>query len=211
MKSYEPKSMVAISRYQNYFPTLPQGVQSDVYARMGELLREEAEFCDEGNYEHMAQIVTSIALYEVLQAHGASEEEAYRAVSEEMWAFLDPSGMQKLAKLPFFMPLMKKVVLAGFNKKSGTGWRYTWHHDTDSKDEFHFECNECIYAKILGKRDLMKLGLMCCHADIINYGSLPYTDFIRTETLCQGGDVCDFRFVRHSTDAGDGWQRTKSI
>ena len=52
---------------------------------------------------------------------------------------------------------------------------------------------------------------MCCHADIINYGSLPYTDFIRTETLCQGGNVRDFRFVRHKTDAGDGWERTKSI
>lgn len=57
----------------------------------------------------------------------------------------------------------------------------------------------------------MKLGAMCCHADIINYGSLPYTDFIRTRTLCQGGDFCDFRFVRHKTDAGDGWERSKSI
>ncbi len=42
-------------------------------------------------------------------------------------------------------------------------------------------------------------------------GALPYTDFIRTETLCQGGEVCDFRFVRHNTDAGDGWERSKSI
>jgi len=57
----------------------------------------------------------------------------------------------------------------------------------------------------------MKLGAMCCHADIINYGNLHYTDFIRTKTLCQGGDYCDFYFVRHETDAGDGWKRTKSI
>ena len=52
---------------------------------------------------------------------------------------------------------------------------------------------------------------MCCYADIINYGNLPYTDFIRTETLCQGGELCDFRFVRHETDAGDGWERSESI
>ena len=102
----------------------------------------------------MSQILTSIALYEVLQKHGYSEEEAYRAASEEMWKFL---------------------------------------------------------AKILGKRGLMKLGSMCCHADIINYGDLPYTDFIRTKTLCQGGDLCDFKFVRHKTDAGDGWERSNSI
>ena len=118
--------------------------------------------------------------------------------------------MQKLARRRFFLPLMKKIVPFGFKKGSGAGWRYTWHRD-DPKDEFHFECNECLYAKILAPRGLLKLGAMCCHADIINYGSLPYTDFIRTKTICQGGDMCDFRFVRHTSDAGDGWERNKSI
>lgn len=210
MKKYEPEALVAVSRYRKYFPTLPAEIQQEIYARMQELLEEEKAYCDNGNYEHMAQILTSIAMYEVLRKHGKSEEEAYRIVSEKMWEYLNPSGMQKLSKLCFFMPLMKKIVPLGFSKKSGTGWRYTWHPE-DPKNEFHFECNECLYAKILGKRGLMKLGAMCCHADIINYGELHYIDFIRTKTLCQGGDVCDFRFVRHKTDAGDGWERTKSI
>ena len=210
MKNYAPENMVAISRYQKYFPTLPSEIQKDVYKRIGELIEEEKQYCDKGNYSHMAQILTSIAMYEVLQRHEKNEEEAYRIVSEEMWKFLDPSGMQKLAKKSFFLPLMKKIVPFGFKHGSGTGWRYTWHKD-DPKNEFHFECNECIYAKILGRRGLMKLGSMCCHADIINYGSLPYTDFIRTKTLCQGGDVCDFRFVRHDTDAGEGWERSESV
>ena len=210
MKKYEPQKMVSISRYQRYFPTLSRKSQEEVYARMRELLQEEKQYCDKRNYSHMAQILTSIALYEVLQKQGKSEEEAYRIVSEEMWKFLNPTGMQKLAKKNFFLPLMKKIVPVGFRKGSGYGWRYTWHKD-DPKDEFHFECNECIYAKILGRRNLMKLGAMCCHADIINYGNLPYTDFIRTKTLCQGGDVCNFKFIRHQTNAGDGWERTKSI
>ena len=196
MKAYTPERLVAISRYQNYFPTLDEDIRQDIYRRIAELIEEERAYCDKGNYKHMAQILTSIAMYEVLQRHGETEEEAYRAVSEEMWKFLDPSGMQKMAQKSFFLPLMKKIVPFGFKQGSGAGWRYTWHKD-DPKDEFHFECNECIYAKILGKRGLMKLGSMCCHADIINYGNLPYTDFIRTKTLCQGGDVCDFRFVRH--------------
>ena len=210
MKAYKPEALVAVSRYQNYFPTLDQQIRTDIYTRMSELIKEEKEYCDKGNYSHMAQILTSIALYEVLQKHGKSEAEAYQIVSEEMWKFLDPSSMQKMAKKSFFLPLMKKIVPFGFKKGSGYGWRYSWHKD-DPKNEFHFECNECIYAKILGKRGLLKLGAMCCHADIINYGSLPYTDFIRTKTLCQGGDVCDFRFVRHETDAGDGWERSNSI
>ena len=154
MKPYKSNALVKISRYQNYFPTLSTAIQQDIYQRMSELLEEEKAYCDKGNYEHIAQIVTSIAIYEVLQRHGKSEEEAYKTVSEEMWKFLDPSGMQKLAKKSFFLPLMKKIVPIGFRKKSGVGWRYTWHKD-DPKDVFHFECNECIYAQIFGRRGLM--------------------------------------------------------
>ncbi len=210
MRSYTPEALVGASRYRNYFPTLPENVRNDIIARMNVLISEEREYCDRGNYGHMAQILTSIAMYETLQSHGKSEEEAYKTVSEEMWRFIDPSGMQKLARRSFFLPLMKKIVPIGFRKGSGTGWRYTWHRD-DPKNEFHFECNECIYQKILGRRGILKLGAMCCHADIINYGSLPFTNFIRTKTLCQGGDLCDFRFVRHRTDAGDGWERAESV
>ena len=32
MSMYTPEKMVAISRYHNYFPTLPGDIQSDVYA-----------------------------------------------------------------------------------------------------------------------------------------------------------------------------------
>ena len=210
IKKYNPQSLVAISRYRHYFPSLDKVIRSEIYERMAELIKEEKEYCDNGNYSHMAQILTSIAMYEILQKHGKSEEETYRIVSEEMWKFLDPSLLKKLAEKSFFLPLMKKIVPFGFRKGSGYGWRYTWYED-DLKDRFRFECNECIYHKILSRRNLLKLGAMCCHADIINYGNLPYTDFIRTETLCQGGSLCDFLFVRHDTDAGDGWDRTESV
>ena len=94
MSRYAPEKLGAISRYQNYFPTLPAEIRNDTYKRIKELLQEEKEYCDKGNFKHMAQILTSIALYETLQKHGKSEEEAYNAVSGEMWKFLDPSGMQ---------------------------------------------------------------------------------------------------------------------
>lgn len=44
---------------------------------MKDLIEEEKEYCDDGNYKHMAQILTSIALYEALQQYGKSEAEAY--------------------------------------------------------------------------------------------------------------------------------------
>lgn len=170
----------------------------------------QEKYCDQGNYKHMAQIFTSIALYQTLQKHGMSEEEAFKITSEEMWKALTPKTYQKLARLPFFMPLMKKILPFGFRHGSGTGWRYVWHMD-DPKDRFHFECRECVYRRIFEEQNLMKLGAMFCHSDVINFGELPFTDFKRTKTLCQGGDCCDFDFIRHKTDAGDGWQRSKSI
>ena len=63
MKNYEPKQLVAISRYQNYFPTLSPDIQLDIYSRMAELIVEEKQYCDKGNTKHMAQILTSIAMY----------------------------------------------------------------------------------------------------------------------------------------------------
>lgn len=172
---YDPKKMAAVSRYQDYFPTLSPDIQQDILKRMDELIIEEQEYCDKGNYKHMAQILTSIAIYEVLQRHRQSEQEAYRVVSEEMWKFLDPSGMQRLAKKSFFLPLMKKIVPLGFKKGSGFGWRYTWYKD-DPKNEFHFECNECIF----------------CANDERCYGNLPGLEFKRAGTIGTGSDRCDF-------------------
>ena len=67
MKKYTPEKLVKVSRYRNYFPSLDQSIQNDTYARMEELLEEEKQYCDAGNFKHMAQILTSIALYEVLK------------------------------------------------------------------------------------------------------------------------------------------------
>ncbi len=211
MKKYIPEKLAAASRYRAYFYALPHNIRFDTLSRMAVLLQEEKEYCDRGNYKHMAQILTCLALYETLQKHGQSEEEAYRAVSEEMWKALRPESFQKLARKSFFLPLMKTILPLGFKLGSGAGWKYTWHLDEDPADRFHFECRECLYRNIFGKRGLLKLGAMFCRADVINYGGLPYTDFKRTKTLCQGGDMCDFDFRRHPTDAGDGWERSRCV
>ena len=213
MNQYTPEMLVKNSRYRKLFPTLSGDVRKDVYRRIKELLIEEQQWCDKGNYTHIAQILTTVALYEVLQQHGMSEPETFKIVSGSMWAELEPrkAFFQKLARLPFCLTLMKKVLPLGFRKGSGVGWKYVWHLEEDPKDRFHFECHECLYHHIFGERDLMKLGAMFCHSDVIAFGSLPFTDFKRTKTICQGGDCCDFDFVRHETDAGNGWERFHSI
>ena len=78
MKKYIPEKMVAISRYRNYIPGLSEEIKQDIYDRMKELIGEEKAYCDQGNYKHMAQIFTSIALYQTLQKHGRSDVLSFR-------------------------------------------------------------------------------------------------------------------------------------
>lgn len=210
MKDYSPTKMIRAGRFRRFFEELAPAVQQDVLQRLERLIEEECEWCDDGNYSHLCNILPTLAIDQALEAHGMDAEERLRLLSENMWASLNPRPMQLLARLPFFMPLMKKVVPHGFRKGSGRGWRYVWHLDTDQRDVFHFECTECLYKHIFQRRGVLeRFGSMFCHADIINYGALPYTDFIRTQTLCQGGNQCDFCFVRHKK--GESWQRSRSI
>lgn len=125
MKQYTPEKLVAVSRYKTLFPTLSPEIQRDVYSRIRVLIEEEKQWCDQGNYKHLAQILTTIALYEVLQQHGKSEPEAFKIISEAMWAALMPKTYQKMARLSFFLPAMKKILPFGFRHGSGAGWRYT--------------------------------------------------------------------------------------
>ncbi len=205
--NYEGRQMVSGSRMITYFNTIDSKMQDEIVTRIDELVKEEQEYCDKGNYEHMCNMLSLVAIYEVLQKHGMSEEDAFKTVGEEMHKFIQPykEKFQKMSKAKWFWPLIKKIVPIGFKKKSGIGWRYTWHNDTP-KNEFRFETNECIYAKILKKRNLAKLGPLFCQCDVINYGQLHHIDFQRTKTLCYGDDECNFIFVNKGTD---NFERTK--
>ena len=82
-----------------------------------------------------------------------------------------------MSKLPFFLPLMKRIIPLRFKYGSGKGWRYAWFKD-DLADRYHFECNECLYQYEFGKRGLLeRFGPMFCRSDIINYGNLHNIDF----------------------------------
>lgn len=210
-KTYTAREMVQASRFVQYWESLDAGLQREALGRIDELVAREQVYCDRGNYSHLANMFTALALYEGLQRRGRSEEEACREVGEAMWRHEEQFTKPKMVKFSgygFFLPFMKRFLPSMFARGSGYGWRYTWHRD-DPKDLLRFECNACIYAQILPRYGAARLGGIFCHADVVNYGELQGIDFIRTETLCQTGQDCNFRFERHPK--GEAFTRTKSI
>jgi len=208
-KTYEPLNMIMNGRYAALFKKLTPAIRLEILSRMADLIDEEKDYEDKGNYGHFCNILPTIAIDDVLQRNGRTPEEAYDLISTHMWNALTPAVYQKMSKLPFFLPVMRRIIPLGFKYGSGKGWKYVWHPE-DPKEYYHFETLECLYHYEFGKRNLLeRFGPMFCRSDIINYGNLHNIDFIRTKTLCQGGDCCDFRFVLHRK--GEVWKRTESI
>ncbi len=211
MKKYDGKTMAKHSRFVGYLKKLEDQVLEEVEDRIDAYVAENKVYCDRGNYKHLSNIFTCMALYGTLISRGAKEETAEKAVFDTMYEYMrgQREKFRKLAGKGWFWPLIKKIVPAGFKKGSGYGWKYTWYKKGEPGSVFRFECNSCIYQQIFRKSGLERFGPKFCYNDIIVYGELPRTDFIRTKTLCRGDDKCDFKFVRYAKD--ESFERTQSV
>lgn len=209
-KKYLGKAMAKKSRFIRYLENMNENEKLIVESKIDKYIGENKQYCDKGNYQHLCNIFTSISLYNTLLQIGHNEKEAEDIVFNTMYEFMQTQKkkFQKLAKYGWFWTLIKKIVPLGFKKGSGFGWSYTWYKDSP-KNEFRFECYKCIYRPIFAKYGLERFGPKFCYNDIIVYGELPRTDFIRTKTLSNGNDACDFKFVRYKKN--EKFERSKSI
>ena len=110
-------------RYAVLYGKLAPLIQQEVLSRMAELIEEERDYEDKGNYGHFCNILPTIAIDEALQ---------------------------KMSKLPIFLSVMRKIIPLGFKYGSGKGWKYVWHPE-DPKDYYHFETLECLYKHVFTK------------------------------------------------------------
>lgn len=101
-KTYEPLPMIMNGRYAVLFGKMSEKEKEDTLTRMAELLEEEREYEDKGNYGHFCNILPTIAIDEALR---------------------------KMSRFRFFLPVMKKVIPLGFKYGSGKVWKYVWHKD----------------------------------------------------------------------------------
>ena len=62
-KRYNGNQMIKKSRMVNYFNTLDIKIQNEITNRIDELVIEEKEYCDKGNFEHMCNLLSLLAIY----------------------------------------------------------------------------------------------------------------------------------------------------
>ena len=196
-KDYKADKLLKKSRYNNYLLTLNVKTIEKLIQRVDKLIKENPEYCDDGNIKHLANIFTAIALYDVLQ-DDLTKAESLDIVKYEMWKTVEKESekFKKIIKIPYSLKILGILLPRMFSRGSGYGWEYRWHNDTRSNDYLQFECTSCIYQQIFNKYDMEELGPVFCHSDDINYGSLPGIRFTREHTLCVDGQECDFLFVR---------------
>ncbi|MCR5457155.1 MAG: L-2-amino-thiazoline-4-carboxylic acid hydrolase [Clostridiales bacterium] len=210
-KKYIGEKMAESSRFIRYLETMSSEQRTKVAGKVDLFIKENAEYCDKGNYQHLCNIFTSMALYSTLVEAKVEPDEAENTVFETMYAYMQTQRekFQKLSKKNWFWSVIKKIVPMGFKMGSGYGWKYTWYKDNPNKNEFKFECNSCIYQQIFKKYGFERFGPKFCHNDIIVYGELERTDFARTGTICRGNDKCDFKFTRYAKD--EQFERSRSV
>lgn len=196
-KQYNGERLIKHSRYYDYYKKIDYSMQVNIIEHIDILISENREYCDNGNYNHLSNIFTSIALYEQLQKK-YSKEESFQILSHHMWQYVEKNSMifRNLEKIPYFLWIMGILLPYLFNWGSGYGWHYQWHNDLSNNNILKFECTQCIYQQIFKKYDLEELGPMFCFVDDINYGDLKNINFTRQHTLCKDGENCDFLFIR---------------
>ncbi len=209
-KKYGPKKMMNSSRFVDLLDGMSQEDLDKVADKIGVYVKENPEYCDKGNYRHLSNIFTCMAIYRTLIEKGKSPQEAEEITFNAMYQYMQKQRktFQRLSKKGWFWGLIKKIVPLGFKKGSGYGWEYAWHKD-DPKNQFNFECRRCIYQQLFKKYDLVRFGPKFCYNDIVVYGELDRTDFKRTKTLCRGDEECDFKFVRYKKD--EKFERSQSV
>ncbi len=203
MKKYKSPVMMKKGRYSEYFLTLPEETKSKILSKMDEYTKKLCEYCDKGNYSHMCNIVSCLAIYETLQEDGMSKEDALQVINDEMHKFVEKHSAPTYRKMfarKGMLKFMGRILPWAFSKGSGVGWRYVWHRDTSTDYYLQFECHECIYAKIFKSLGTPELGPAFCFCDDINYGSIPGIKFTRNHTLCRDGQVCDFKFEKQKPE-----------
>ncbi len=193
-KKYVPEKMIVKSRFRNYYATWEPNNKLRLMSRMSQLLEENSEYADAKNYSHMCNLITALAMEQVLEESGKSRRESQETVANAMYDFLKPMvpKMQKLASLGCFVRILKITMPIKFGNTVGHGWEVEFPKCPG--DTYSLITHQCIYHDIFSKYGMPEFTAVFCQVDDMMYSELPRAEFIYTQQIGSGGDMCDYSF-----------------
>ncbi len=196
MKKYIPAQMVRKSRFITFFETWSENEKAQLIAQMNRLIKENQEYADSKNYGHLCNLLTSIAMIMVLEQNGRTREEAEKEVSEAMYEYIKPQivSMKKLAGHGWFVRLLKISMPLKFKKTLGYGWSVEF--PKCPSDTFTMITHKCIYQQLFAKYGMPEMTARFCKVDDILYSDLSRAEFIYTQQIGNGGDMCDYSYKK---------------
>ncbi|MEE3400299.1 MAG: L-2-amino-thiazoline-4-carboxylic acid hydrolase [Eubacterium sp.] len=196
MKKYIPAKMIRQSRFITFFETWNENDKAQLITQMDRLIKENQEYADSNNYGHLCNLITSIAMIMVLEQNGKTRGEAEKEVSEAMYEYIKPQivSMKRLASHGWFVRFLKITMPLKFKKTLGYGWDVEF--PKCPSDTFTMITHKCIYQQLFAKYGMPEMTARFCKVDDILYSDLPRAEFIYTQQIGKGGDMCDYSYKK---------------
>ena len=195
-KKYIPRKMISRSRFRDLYKEWDEEDRALLIDKMNVLLFENSQYTDSKNYGFLCNLLTSLAIVQVLESKGMPRKEAEQYTADAMYKFIEPQikSMKKLASNGWFVRFLKLTMPMKFRNTLGYGWDVEF--PKCGRDEFSMITHKCIFHQIFEKYGMPEMTAIFCKVDDILYSDLPRADFLYSQQIGNGGTMCDYTFRR---------------
>ena len=195
-KKYIPRKMIPRSRFRDLYKEWDEEDRALLIDKMNVLLFENSQYTDSKNYGFLCNLLTSLAIVQVLESKGMPRKEAEQYTADAMYKFIEPQikSMKKLASNGWFVRFLKLTMPMKFRNTLGYGWDVEF--PKCGSDEFSMITHKCIFHQIFEKYGMPEMTAIFCKVDDILYSDLPRADFLYSQQIGNGGTMCDYKFRR---------------
>ena len=195
-KKYIPRKMISRSRFRDLYKEWDEEDRALLIDKMNVLLFENSQYTDSKNYGFLCNLLTSLAIVQVLESKGMPRKEAEQYTADAMYKFIEPQikSMKKLASNGWFVRFLKLTMPMKFRNTLGYGWDVEF--PKCGRDEFSMITHKCIFHQVFEKYGMPEMTAIFCKVDDILYSDLPRADFLYSQQIGNGGTMCDYKFRR---------------
>ena len=195
-KKYIPRKIIPRSRFRDLYKEWNEEDRALLIDKMNVLLFENSQYTDSKNYGFLCNLLTSLAIVQVLESKGMPRKEAEQYTADAMYKFIEPQikSMKKLASNGWFVRFLKLTMPMKFRNTLGYGWDVEF--PKCGRDEFSMITHKCIFHQIFEKYGMPEMTAIFCKVDDILYSDLPRADFLYSQQIGNGGTMCDYTFRR---------------